>query len=78
MGGLFASPTFWKGTFDLDDLNAHNFIEHDGSISRAAYGITGDAHSFNQTLFDEYMAAYAGNANGQTSLRRLRMPARAA
>ncbi|KAL9114864.1 MAG: hypothetical protein Q9227_001107 [Pyrenula ochraceoflavens] len=39
-------------TFNLDDLNRHNFIEIDGSLSRGdAY--FGDNHSFNQTIFNQ-------------------------
>ncbi|KNG91599.1 hypothetical protein ANOM_000168 [Aspergillus nomiae NRRL 13137] len=39
-------------TFSLDDLDHHNIIEHDGSLSRGDFYF-GDNHSFNQTLFDQ-------------------------
>ncbi|KAE8363170.1 Chloroperoxidase [Aspergillus caelatus] len=39
-------------TYSLDDLDHHNIIEHDGSLSRGDYYF-GDNHSFNQTLFDQ-------------------------
>lgn len=40
-------------SFNLDDLNEHNFpVEHDASLSRADYYEGGDDHSFNQTIFD--------------------------
>ncbi|WPG97684.1 Chloroperoxidase [Acrodontium crateriforme] len=60
-GGLFSSPNFWDGKFSLSDLNKHNFIEHDGSISRADFGLTGDGHSFNHEIFNEYMSVYKGS-----------------
>ncbi|KAE8356997.1 Chloroperoxidase [Aspergillus coremiiformis] len=39
-------------TFSLDDLDRHNIIEHDGSLSRGDFYF-GDNHSFNQTIFDQ-------------------------
>ncbi|OGM49746.1 hypothetical protein ABOM_001808 [Aspergillus bombycis] len=39
-------------TFSLNDLDHHNIIEHDGSLSRGDFYF-GDNHSFNQTLFDQ-------------------------
>ncbi|KAF7924644.1 uncharacterized protein EAE97_010595 [Botrytis byssoidea] len=47
-----ASPAYPNTTFfTLDDLNRHNVLEHDGSISRSdAY--FGNNHVFNQTIFD--------------------------
>ncbi|RSM03387.1 hypothetical protein CDV31_010521 [Fusarium ambrosium] len=38
-------------TFDLDNLNKHGVIEHDGSLSRTDI-FFGDNHSFNQTIWD--------------------------
>ncbi|KAH6874442.1 Chloroperoxidase [Thelonectria olida] len=38
-------------TFDLDNLNKHGILEHDGSLSRNDVYF-GDNHSFNQTIFD--------------------------
>ncbi|KAE8384144.1 Chloroperoxidase [Aspergillus alliaceus] len=46
------NPTPNATTFSLDDLNRHNIIEHDGSLSRGDFYF-GDNHSFNQTIFDE-------------------------
>ncbi|RGP77035.1 hypothetical protein FLONG3_4864 [Fusarium longipes] len=37
-------------TFNLDDLNKHGIIEHDGSLSRADT-FFGDNHSFNETIW---------------------------
>lgn len=48
------------GMFDLSDLNAHNAIEHDGSLSRAD-AHTGDNYSFNQEIFDSYMKHFDGS-----------------
>ncbi|APA10583.1 hypothetical protein SS1G_12609 [Sclerotinia sclerotiorum 1980 UF-70] len=47
-----ASPAYPNTTFfTLDDLNRHNVLEHDASISRSdAY--FGNNHIFNQTIFD--------------------------
>ncbi|KAH8901667.1 Cloroperoxidase [Thozetella sp. PMI_491] len=39
-------------TFDLDDLDNHNIVEHDASMSRGDFYF-GDDHTFNQTIFDE-------------------------
>jgi len=49
-------------TFDLDDLDEHNFpIEHDASLSRADFYLAnGDNHSFNQSVFDTVLAYYDG------------------
>ncbi|TDZ25288.1 putative sterigmatocystin biosynthesis peroxidase stcC [Colletotrichum orbiculare MAFF 240422] len=47
-----ASTTGVKDTFNLQDLNTHDLIEHDASLSRADTYF-GDNWSFNQTIFDE-------------------------
>ncbi|KAF6816284.1 hypothetical protein CPLU01_13918 [Colletotrichum plurivorum] len=49
---LEASSTGDKATFHLSDLNKHDLIEHDASLSRADI-FFGDNWSFNQTIFDE-------------------------
>ncbi|KAF7586686.1 hypothetical protein BBP40_008492 [Aspergillus hancockii] len=49
---LETNPTPNATTFSLDDLDRHNIIEHDGSLSRGDF-YSGDNHSFNQTTFDE-------------------------
>lgn len=38
--GIIANPNHDAHTFDLDHVNKHNYIEHDGSLSRddAAFG----------------------------------------
>lgn len=51
---LKASSTGNASTFHLTDLNTHDLIEHDGSLSRADIGQdSGDNWSFNATLFEE-------------------------
>ncbi|CEJ93652.1 hypothetical protein VHEMI09228 [[Torrubiella] hemipterigena] len=42
-------------TLDLDALIKHNAIEHDGSLSRQD-NFAGNNHSFNQTIFDSWLA----------------------
>ncbi|KAM0269064.1 hypothetical protein ACHAQH_009829, partial [Verticillium albo-atrum] len=48
---LTASTTGNNGTFNLDDIDAHGVIEHDGSLSRNDIYF-GDNHSFNRTIWD--------------------------
>ncbi|MCJ1327625.1 hypothetical protein MMC10_004296 [Thelotrema lepadinum] len=45
---LLTVPTPNATTLDLDDLNTHNILEHDGSLSRL------DAYFGNNHVFDEY------------------------
>lgn len=58
--GLLSSPDPLGGSFDLNDLDEHNFpIEHDASLSRQdAY--FGNDYSFNQTTFNQVLSYYAG------------------
>ena len=58
--GIQSNPNPLATSFDLDDLDEHNFpIEHDGSLSRAdAY--SGDDHTFNQAIFDQILQFYSG------------------
>ncbi|KAF2088261.1 Cloroperoxidase [Saccharata proteae CBS 121410] len=57
--GLLSSPTLLSPSFDLNNLDSHNFpIEHDASLSRAdAY--FGDNHSFNATIFSTVLAYFS-------------------
>ncbi|TQN70333.1 putative sterigmatocystin biosynthesis peroxidase stcC, partial [Colletotrichum shisoi] len=48
---LLTSTTGNNATFNLDDLNTHGVIEHDGSLSRNDIYF-GDNHSFNQTIWE--------------------------
>ncbi|KAG0649825.1 sterigmatocystin biosynthesis peroxidase stcC [Hyphodiscus hymeniophilus] len=47
-------------SFDLNDLDEHNFpIEHDASLSRADYNLNnGNNYSFNQSIFNTVLAFY--------------------
>lgn len=60
-----AKPTFnisttgVAGTVNLEDMKAHDVIEHDGSLSRADT-ITGDANSFNAPIWDTVKAHFTG------------------
>ncbi|KAE8373856.1 Chloroperoxidase [Aspergillus bertholletiae] len=56
---LKTNPTPNATTFSLNDLNRHNIIEHDGSLSRGDFYF-GDNHSFNQTLFDQARSHWTG------------------
>ncbi|EXF83786.1 hypothetical protein CFIO01_01513 [Colletotrichum fioriniae PJ7] len=47
------STTGNASTFNLDDIAKHNVIEHDGSLSRADFAVTGDAKTFNTTVWTE-------------------------
>ncbi|CAA9956707.1 Peroxidase-2 multi-domain protein [Pyrenophora teres f. maculata] len=60
--GLLASANPLSLTFDLSDLNQHNFpTEHDVSISRPdAY--FGDATAFNETVWKSFFSFFAGKA----------------
>ncbi|KAI1099048.1 Cloroperoxidase [Jackrogersella minutella] len=52
---LIANPTPNATFFTLDQLNVHNVLEHDGSLSRSdAY--FGNNHIFNETVFDQTRA----------------------
>ncbi|KAF2102003.1 Cloroperoxidase [Rhizodiscina lignyota] len=49
---MTTNPTPNATTFDLDDLDRHDILEHDASLSRGDFYF-GDDHTFNQTIFDE-------------------------
>ncbi|KAL8420602.1 hypothetical protein RB594_003406 [Gaeumannomyces avenae] len=49
--GLSISTTGNNNTFHLDDINKHNAIEHDSSLSRND-AFFGDNHSFNPTIWN--------------------------
>jgi hypothetical protein len=58
--GIGSNPNPLTLQFDLDQLDRHNiFIEHDASLSRADT-ITGDNHSFNQTIWNTVLNYYTG------------------
>ena len=63
--GLFSSPDPLGGSFNLNDLDQHNFpIEHDASLSREdAY--FGNDYSFNSRIWDQSKSFFK---NGKTAL----------
>jgi len=52
---LQASSTGNFLTLHLDDLNKHNIIEHDGSLTRADFH-SGDNHTFQPALFASFLS----------------------
>ncbi|KAF1355733.1 hypothetical protein EJ07DRAFT_158354 [Lizonia empirigonia] len=60
--GLLASPNPLGGSFDLDDLNMHNFpIEHDASMSRQDAALGND-----QPFYDPNWQQYITFFNGKS------------
>jgi hypothetical protein len=60
--GLLSSPNPLGGSFDLDDLNQHNFpIEHDASISRQDAALGND-----QVFYNPNWQQYIGFFKGKT------------
>jgi hypothetical protein len=58
--GLLASPNPLGGSFDLDDLNMHNFpIEHDASMSRQDVAL-GNPQPFYNPNWQQYLSFFAG------------------
>ena len=62
--GLKLSSDPASGTFSLADLQRHNAIEHDGSMSRLDVGLGGKGE-FHQESFDEFVSGF-GNATNIT------------
>ena len=59
--GLLSSPKLVKSSFDLNDLDQHNFpIEHDASLSRLDF-YQGDDHSFNNATWQTVVAYTQGS-----------------
>ncbi|KAJ8116394.1 heme-thiolate peroxidase [Boeremia exigua] len=60
--GLLASPNPLGGSFDLDDLNMHNFpIEHDASMSRQDAAL-GNLQPFYNPNWQQYLRFFDGKA----------------
>ncbi|KAJ4412575.1 hypothetical protein N0V91_000333 [Didymella pomorum] len=60
--GLLASPNPLGGSFDLDDLNMHNFpIEHDASMSRQDAAL-GNDQPFYDPNWQQYISFFDGKA----------------
>ncbi|KAF2205890.1 Cloroperoxidase [Delitschia confertaspora ATCC 74209] len=61
-GALKVSHDPGAGVFDLSDLNKHNIIEHDGSLTREDYNVAnGDVHTFHPRLFRQFLG-YLGDS----------------
>ncbi|KAJ5086072.1 hypothetical protein N7532_010843 [Penicillium argentinense] len=58
--GMTANPKENATTFSLDDLNRHNVLEHDASLSRQDFYF-GDDHRFNREVFDETRSYWTGS-----------------
>jgi hypothetical protein len=59
-GATASNPNPLAGTFNMDELRAHNFpIEHDVSLSRQDI-YQGNNLDFDQTVFDQVLAFYEG------------------
>ncbi|CZT43884.1 related to chloroperoxidase [Rhynchosporium secalis] len=79
-GVLNVSTTGSDTTFNLNDLSVHDFIEHDGSLSRQDF-FFGDNHSFNATIWESVAAAFTHdtiNLKTAISARAKRLAAAAA
>ncbi|KAI1378086.1 Cloroperoxidase [Hypoxylon crocopeplum] len=57
--GVVVNPEPNATLFTLDQLNAHNVLEHDASLSRSD-AFFGNNHVFNQTIFDETRVYWTG------------------
>ncbi|KAK2032991.1 Cloroperoxidase [Colletotrichum zoysiae] len=57
---LLTSTTGNNATFNLDDLNTHGIIEHDGSLSRNDIYF-GDNHSFNLTIWESVASQFTNS-----------------
>ncbi|WYZ38099.1 hypothetical protein EsH8_III_000013 [Colletotrichum jinshuiense] len=57
---LLTSTTGNNATFNLDDLNTHGIIEHDGSLSRNDIYF-GDNHSFNRTIWESVASHFTNS-----------------
>ncbi|CAK1361837.1 putative sterigmatocystin biosynthesis peroxidase stcC [Cercospora beticola] len=59
--GLLSSPNPLGGSFDLNDLDQHNFpIEHDASLSRQD-DFFGNDHDFNNNIWQQTLSFYQGS-----------------
>lgn len=65
------STTGNSSTLNLDDLNTHGVIEHDGSLSRNDIYF-GDNHSFNRTIFNTVAAFFTKDVISITTAAKAR------
>ncbi|KAF3356900.1 hypothetical protein VdG1_03458 [Verticillium dahliae VDG1] len=64
---IHINPTPNATFFTLDQLNVHNILEHDGSLTRTD-DFLGSNHIFNQTVFDETRSYWTGDVINATML----------
>jgi len=66
--GLLSSPFPLAGSFDLNDLDQHNFpIEHDASLSRKdAY--FGNNYAFDNSIWQQTLSFFTATGTGKTAL----------
>ncbi|KAH7127112.1 Chloroperoxidase [Dendryphion nanum] len=50
-------------SFNMDHLYLHNGIEHDASLSREDFSVSGDSHSFSPQIFSEFISSFKGAKN---------------
>jgi hypothetical protein len=60
MIGIAMSKDLASGSFQLDELSAHNEVEHDGSLSRRELDMGGDATHFCAETFNETLSYFNG------------------
>ncbi|KAF2823479.1 Cloroperoxidase [Ophiobolus disseminans] len=58
--GMTTSKDPTSAKFDLDDLNTHNKVEHDGSLSRRDVDNGGESQAFCPEIFNETVSFYKG------------------
>ena len=58
--GISTSKDPASGKFDLDDLNQHNKVEHDASLSRKDFDLGGESQAFCPETFNETLSFYKG------------------
>ncbi|KAH7073411.1 Chloroperoxidase [Paraphoma chrysanthemicola] len=60
--GLSVSKDPASGAFNLDDLDKHNAVEHDGSLSRKDYDLGDTAQDFDPSVFAETLSYFGGKS----------------
>ncbi|KAF2032269.1 Cloroperoxidase [Setomelanomma holmii] len=60
--GLSVSKDPESGAFNLDDLNKHNAVEHDASLSRKDFDLGGESQDFYPSVFAETLSYFNGKS----------------
>jgi Peroxidase, family 2 len=63
VAGLLTTHNPLSLSFNLDNLDLHDYIEHDASLSRQDFHLGGDDHSFSPDVFNFYLSHFAGLPN---------------